>query len=144
MRWIMLAVLLAGCATTGGLRQEPLDVGAQRLFRYPSDKVSEAAQAALRKSGFEVKEVAEVREGVWTIMATKGMSLMSYGELVRISLSADGTDKTVARFITKKRMATNVAAKGDWSTSIYEDMQGMLEGRIPHEKQTTPRRRGPR
>ena len=145
MRWILAVLFLAGCGTTGALRQEPLDSGAQRLFRYPVSQVTEACKRALKSEGFDVREVAEVQDSVWSIMAVKGMSLMSYGELARITLAAEGPERTVARFITKKRLATNVAAKGDWSASIYEQMEGILSGRIVIEEENRAvRRRGPR
>lgn len=143
MRWVLLAMFVVACGTTGALRQEPLDHGAQRLFRYKVGWVSDAAKAALEKAGFDVKESAEVRDGVWTIMAVKGVSLMSYGELVRVTLFTEDSDKTVARLITKKRLATNVAAKGDWSAAIYEDMESILTDRRTMVEQAIEKARRP-
>ena len=125
MRVLLLAIVLAGCATTGDLRQEPMEEGVQRLFRYPAAQVSEATQVALETAGFEISEVAEVEEGLWTVVAAKGMSPMSVGELVRVLLQADGPDKTVVRIITKRRLAI-ITAKSDWSATLYEDMKGFL------------------
>ena len=122
---VMIA-LLAGCATPSGIRNAPLDEGVQRLFRAPVEDVRTALKEALVETGFKVGEVAEVNDGVWIVVATKGMSLMSYGEIVRVILEDHGETKTVARFMTKRRLATNIAAKGDWSASIFEAVQTRL------------------
>ena len=122
----LLLVLLAGCATTAGLRQVPLEDGAQRLFRAPLGEARQAAREALIEVGFEVAEEAEVEDGAWVLMATKGMTLTRFGEVVRVALNPEGIDKTLVRVVTKRRLATSITARGDWSMTIFEAMLARL------------------
>ena len=122
----LLFVLLVGCATTAGLRQAPLEEGAQRLFRAPMEEARQAARAALIEAGFEVAEGTEADNGVWVLMARKGMTWTRRGEGVRVALKPDGLDKTIVRVVTKRRFATHNTATGDWSAAVFEAMLARL------------------
>jgi hypothetical protein len=117
----MLIVTLS-CATTSGLRNEALDEGVVRIYQAPLRETIEAGREAMVGSGIEVKEVNDLGDNTWMIMGNKGGGLASYGELVRMVLSGPEDGPTTVRVLTKKRMATNVFAEGDWSKSIYDQM----------------------
>ena len=52
--------------------------------------------------------------------------LDAYGELVRVVV-AQTPDRAVAvRVYTKRRLATNVTAKGDWSGPIFQQLDLIL------------------
>jgi hypothetical protein len=61
------------------------------------------------------------------IAAKRGVSLLSWGELVRVvaQQTPDGT-AVVVRVFTKRRLATNITAKGDWSGTIFEQLDHIL------------------
>ncbi len=49
------------------------------------------------------------------------------GELVRVVVQQTAPDTIAVRIISKKRMATNVAARGDYSQAILNDMELKLK-----------------
>ncbi len=121
-RFPAMLVVALGCATTSGLRNEALDEGVVRIYQAPLRETIEAGREAMVGSGIEVKEVNDVGDNTWMILGNKGGGIASYGELVRMVLSGSENGPTTVRVITKKRMATNVFAEGDWSRSIYDQM----------------------
>ena len=77
-------------------------------------------------AGLNVDTVSTPDSLTWMIIAKKGMSLFSYGELVRVVV-AQTPDRAVAvRVYTKRRLATNVTAKGDWSGPIFQQLDLIL------------------
>jgi hypothetical protein len=70
----------------------------------------------------------EVDDHTWTILGKKDASAWSAGELVRrLVIQQTGADSTAVRIISKKRIATNVAARGDYSQAIFNDMELKLK-----------------
>ncbi len=48
------------------------------------------------------------------------MSAFSWGELVRVDLREGDSDNTILEVVTKRRVAVNITAKGDWSEEIHD------------------------
>ena len=122
IRFPAMLVVTLGCATTSGLRNDPLDEGVVRIYQAPLRETIEAGREAMVGSGIEVKEVNDLGDNTWMILGNKGGGLASYGELVRMVVSGPDDGPTTVHVVTKKRMATNVFAEGDWSRSIYDQM----------------------
>ena len=78
------AVIVAACASTAGLRSAPLDAGETKFYAAPLAVVAPAARQAVLSAGLNVDSVATLDSLTWMIIAKKGMSLFSYGELVRV------------------------------------------------------------
>jgi len=57
------------------------------------------------------------------IVAKKGMSAWSWGELVRVVVQELSNDRVAVRVLSKRRMATNVTAKGDYSEAIFSSIE---------------------
>ncbi len=53
------------------------------------------------------------------IIEKTDMSLMSYGELVRVVIEKTSDARITVRIITKRKFATNVTAKGHYSSEIF-------------------------
>ena len=120
------AAIAAACASTAGLRSEPLDAGETKFYSAPLAVVGPAARQAVLSAGLNVDTVSTPDSLTWMIIAKKGMSLFSYGELVRVVV-AQTPDRAVAvRVFTKRRLATNVTAKGDWSGAIFQQLDRIL------------------
>ena len=120
------AAMSAACASTAGLRSAPLDAGETKFYAAPLAVVGPAARQAVLAVGLNVDTVSTPDSLTWMIIAKKGMSLFSYGELVRVVV-AQTPDRAVAvRVYTKRRLATNVTAKGDWSGSIFQQLDLIL------------------
>jgi hypothetical protein len=65
-------------------------------------------------AGLDVDAVSQPDSLTWIIIAKKGLSLISYGELVRVVVHQTAEGPVAVRVITKRRVATNIVARGDW------------------------------
>lgn len=128
--WLTAApALLAGCASVGGMRAAPATEGASWAFSAPASKAREAACEALRSHGMYLLEVGAPEDSAWSVLAQK-TSLWSYGEFVRVTmLPTDSTGLTPAYFLTKRVLATNITASGDWSRRLISRMEEVLAGK---------------
>jgi hypothetical protein len=120
-------VALLACATSGALKQEPLDQGVSRTFTGNYDTILKAARDATVAAGLHLESVEKVDDRTWTLIGKKDASAWSAGELVRVIVQQTGPDSTAVRVISKKRLATNVAARGDYSAAILNDMELKLK-----------------
>jgi hypothetical protein len=123
-----LAALASGaaCASTGGLRSAPLDQGEVKLYAAPLAVVAPAAREAVLSAGLDVDTVSQLDSLTWMIIAKKGMSLFSYGELVRVVVQQAPEGAVAVRVFTKRRLATNITATGDWSGRVFERLDHIL------------------
>jgi hypothetical protein len=121
------AVSMVACATTGALKQEPLDQGVVRIFAGSYDTILKAARDAVVASGLHLESVDKVDDHTWSIVGKKDGSTWSWGELVRVVVQQTAPDSTAVRVISKKRMATNVGARGDYSQAILNDIELKLK-----------------
>ena len=125
--WVALLGLVTACASAGGMRTEPLDAGEAKIYATPLGVVVPAAQQAVRAAGLEVENVSQPDSVTWMIVAKKGMSLFSWGELVRVVVQpSPDSAAVVVRVFTKRRLATNITAKGDWSGAIFDELDHIL------------------
>ena len=123
-------VFIAGaCASTAGLRSAPLDAGETKFYAAPLAIVGPAARQAVLSAGLDVDTVSTPDSLTWMIIAKKGMSLFSYGELVRVVVAQTPDHAVAVRVYTKRRLATNVTAKGDWSGPIFQQLDLILAAR---------------
>lgn len=122
---LLLIATLTACATTSGMRREPLDEGVERRYQAPVLEVVNAAREAVTGAGIEIKEVQKVDERTWMILGNKSAGVASWGELVRVVI--EGTERqSIVRVVTKRRLATNVTAEDDWSRSIFDQLELIL------------------
>jgi len=122
----VVALIATACASSGGMRSQPLDVGEAKFYAAPLNTVAAAARQAVLAAGLDVNAVSQPDSLTWMIMAKKGMSLFSYGDLVRVVVQQTPEGAVVVRVFTKRRLATNVTAKGDWSGPIFEQLDHIL------------------
>lgn len=119
----LLLILVSGCATAGGLRSEPLDAGISRVFDAPLDETLTASREAVVEAGLRFESAQQVGQDTWVIMAKKETSAFSWGELVRVVVRPEPPEATWVSVLTRRRLATNVTAKGDYSESILSNIQ---------------------
>lgn len=124
---IALPVLLGACATVANVGSAAPDAGKHRVFQAPMADLIPATQGALAGLNFGVKTTAIEGDSAWSIIASKGMSFWSYGEVVRVRLARIDSGQTAAWVHTKRRLATNVFAEGDWSVRLFVAMQAELD-----------------
>ena len=65
---------ISACATTGGMRQEPLDAGVVREFTGDFQTVLRAARTAVTNAGLAVDSYDEANDSTAVIVAKKGTS----------------------------------------------------------------------
>ena len=120
---IVLTLLLSiGCATTGTMRNASLDEGIPRIFTASFDRVLKAARESVTQSGLQVEEVNQIDNQTWIIIGKKDASAWSWGELVRVTVQKKSESETLVRVFTKRKLATNITAKGDYSQSILSNI----------------------
>jgi len=122
----MLSVIAVGCASAGGMHSEPLDAGEVKFYSAPLNTVAPAARQAVLAAGLNEDAVSQPDSLTWMIIAKKGMSFFSWGELVRVVVHQTTEGPVAVRVLTKRRLATNITARGDWSGKIYEQLDHIL------------------
>jgi hypothetical protein len=115
-------VCIVGCASTGGMRDEPLDVGVVREFNRDYATVLRAARSAVMSVGLAIDSDEDLNDSTAIIVAKRGLHGWSWGELVRIVVQRAANDRTTVRVFSRRRMMTNILAKGDYSVTIFSDM----------------------
>jgi hypothetical protein len=122
----LVGVIVLACASSGGMRSEPLGAGEAKFYTAPFQTVAPAAREAVREAGLDVDTVSHPDSLTWMILAKKGGSLFSYGELVRVVVQQTPEGAVAVRVFTKRRLATNITARGDWSGPIFEKLDLIL------------------
>lgn len=144
-----LCLMSVGCATAGSLRSEPLSAGVAQSFPAPVELVVEGARQAMIDAGLTIDEAYSRDGGAFVVQGSKGASAGSWGELVRVVV-APVADATRVNVVTKRRMATNITAKGDYSRAIFGGIELFLASASPQaplprtqEPQTTGKWKSP-
>jgi len=114
---------VVGCASTGGLRVEPLDVGVVREFNRDYTTVLQATRGAITSVGLVIDSDENVNDSTAMIVAKKGISVWSWGEFVRVVVQRSADDRTTVRVVSRRRMATNLTAKGDYSVTLFSNIE---------------------
>lgn len=135
----LMLLSLTACASMGGMRAAPVAQGASYGFRFPEAEVREAVCEALRSHGMHLLEVGSSAGDfptptvpAWSALAQKGAGLWSWGEYVRVTvLPTDSTGTTVFYILTRRALATNITATGNWSPRLINRIGEVLAGRHP-------------
>ncbi|UCC55415.1 MAG: hypothetical protein JSU75_08560 [Gammaproteobacteria bacterium] len=117
----LLAILLAGCATTDTVRQEK-GMGDKQLFEHPYDAVFEATLVVAGNQGLEVVE--QDRDN-GTIILSHGVTLWSWGERVAVFIRKMSATQTEVEIISKPVMAP-LNFPPDWVSRIFEGIDKEL------------------
>jgi hypothetical protein len=121
------ALVIGACATTGGMRQEPLDAGAAREFTGDFQTVLRAARTAVTNAGLAVDSYDQVNDSTAVLVAKKGTSAWSWGELVRVVVQGSSNNHVSVRVLSHRKLATNITAKGDYSATIFSNIDLALK-----------------
>ena len=121
---ISLLLLTAACATVGGLRNEPLDLGVSRRFAVPFDSVMAVVADAVVASGLNLKESQCYDESTCMVIGTVGLSIGAsgnMGSMARVVVEAAG-ETTIVRVVSRRRIGSQEAAKEDYSPEILSQI----------------------
>jgi hypothetical protein len=132
---MMVLIILGsiGCRTLEGMKSEPLNEGEERIFNADYNQVLKAAQESIPVVGLQIEETKEINGSTWMILAKEsgstGVFVSSYGTLVRVVIEKMDSNRTVVRVISKRKLATNIGATGDFSQQIFSTMNVKLAGK---------------
>lgn len=126
---VVLAVLSSACSSVSGIRDEPLTAGRVRTYEALAAAVEKAAREAMVESGLVIEESFRTDGGALVIIGKAETSAFSWGELVRVVVQGRTNEQVIVRVLTKRKLATNVTAKGDHSDPIFSGIAAKLEGR---------------
>lgn len=121
---MVLAAVTASCATVGGLSNSEGD-GETSYYREDPEVLLDAGVIALADLGLRIEKYdSESRY----VLASKGASMGSYGEVVGVFVRQTAQDETVCsvRVVSRKRLATNVFAK-NWEDDVFRRLEAQLD-----------------
>jgi hypothetical protein len=127
------SLLIMSCATVGGLRNEPLDQGIARRFAVPFDSVMAVVPDAVLAAGLGLEESECYTDSVCVVIGTEGISVGpsgSMGSMARVVVEASG-EATIVRVLSRRRIASQVAAKEDYSPEILSQIAVRLGVPVP-------------
>lgn len=120
---LFLACLSApACSSMNSVQNVPLHAGVARPYPADFGVVLRLAREAVLESGLRVESAYQVDESTWIIMAKAPTSWWSMGEMVRVTVER-GARETTVRVYTRRKLATNVAAKGDYANTILSNLE---------------------
>ena len=120
--YVIWIVCLGGCATRTSMLNAPPDAGRSQTYSSEYKIVVKAARDAVVASGLAIDDASEVGNKTFIIVAKKDASAWSWGELVRVTVQGVSENETAVRVYTKKRLATNVTARGDWADTLFSNI----------------------
>jgi hypothetical protein len=85
-----------------------------------------AAREAVSQAGFQIDDVVHPNDSTWMVIGKRGASFFSYGELVRAVVQPAAGGQTVVRIVTRRRLATDITAKGDYSHAILSSIAAIV------------------
>jgi hypothetical protein len=119
---ILSTSLLFGCATTSSVKNAPLSEGVSKTYEAGFNEVIEATRDAMTDAGLEIEEAYEADGQTFVIIGKTGASGFTWGEYARSVVVERGNASTTVRVLTKKKLATNVTAEGDYSDEIFSSL----------------------
>ena len=126
MTWLLVSVIgimcIGGCATRTSMLETSLDAGRSQTFSADYDRVITASRDALSSSGLDIDDATEIDDRTFVILAQKGASMSSYGELVRVAVQGVSESETEVKVYTKRRLATSVFTRGDWADTVFANI----------------------
>jgi hypothetical protein len=128
--YVCIAIfLVAGCTTTASVEQSPSEKDSVYLLKQDCNTVLTALPYALVSINLELRRNnSSGADCPATVIARKGISAFSWGEIVRINLARTEAGGTELRVYTERALATNVTARGDWSPQVYTALLAQLTG----------------
>ena len=128
---LLIGLALVGCSSMTGVQNAPLHAGTSRAYAAEFNLVLRTAREAISESGLNVESANEVQPSVWMIMAKAPTSWWSAGEIVRVVVDRSSTNpaEVMVRVYARKRISTNIGAKGDYATTLLSNIDLKLRSR---------------
>lgn len=134
-----MGIAVGACASTSSIRSAPMTAGSSRTFAASAQDVSRAAREALAEAELQIEDIQDLNDSTRIIVASKPTSNFSWGELVRVAITSHAGRGTEVAVFTQKKLATNVAAKGDYSGTIFSRIAVKLEDASYADREMSPK-----
>jgi len=119
------ATTASGCNTVSSVQGVAPDAGLHAQLAASLPEVQTATLQALESTELGVQRTVWEGDSAWAVVASEGMTLWSYGEIVRIRAVRTDSATTDLWLVSQRRLETNVTAK-DWTETLLVDIQGAL------------------
>jgi hypothetical protein len=114
----ILCSISTGCSTTRTVRDKPLDLGATHQFHSDYARVLQVTRESIPDVGLAMKDEQAIPGGGVMLLATRGITAWSYGEVVR-AVVQPGSDSTSVRVLTERAFGMNATAKMDFADDLF-------------------------
>lgn len=119
---LAFGILLSACATSNSVKKAPLSEGVAKTYEADYETVIEATRDAVTDAGLNIEETYEEDEDTFVILGKSRAGGLSWGEFARTVINNNEGNTTTVRVLTKKRVAVNVTAEGDFSKEIFSSL----------------------
>jgi len=125
---LALLCMCGGCATSSGIQKSALDKGPAETFGAPLPRVVDATRQSMMELKLGINTDRAIDDDSHMLVGEIGMSAFSYGEVVRAIIDDNGDDTSTVHVVTKRKLATNIIAKGNWAPDIFKRVREKLGG----------------
>ncbi len=123
---LTLLCLGGGCATSSGIQKSALDQGPAETFPAPLPRVVDATRQSMMELKLGINTDRAVDADTHMLVGEIGLSAFSYGGVVRAVIDDNGDDTSTVHVVTKRKLATNITAKGNWAPDIFKRVRAKL------------------
>lgn len=115
----------SGCNTVSSVQGVAPDAGLHAQLAASLPELQTATLQALESTELGVQRTVWEGDSAWAVVASEGMTLWSYGEIVRIRAVRTDSATTDLWLVSQRRLETNVAAK-DWTETLLAGIRDAL------------------
>lgn len=115
-------IVLQGCATLSTVRSAPAFAGTSIVYNQSYERTFDATLEAVKWAGLKLVEENRAKR---VIVASHGVSLMSWGERVRVTVLPLDEQHTQVNILSKRVLATNIFAT-DWEEKLVQTLNVSL------------------
>jgi hypothetical protein len=116
---IIFTLMFQGaCATVDSVAEAKESNGSSFTLEKPCVDVKDVLIPAIVSLDFKIKLLEDYGECDRKLVAANELSAFSWGELINVRLQPIDHSTTRMTVTTKRRLVSNITAKGDWSKDV--------------------------
>lgn len=120
---VLFLQCMAGCANVHTVRSDlrnTLDSDnsiTSRYFNADNEQLKKTVLTVMQDYGLKIQRVEDATSDEFMIIAEKGITAWSWGEVVGVMIKKVEEDTSLVKVISKRKLSTNITAK-DWKLDI--------------------------
>ena len=121
--YVFFLQCIAGCANVHTVRSDlrnTLDSDnsiISRYFKADNEQLKKTVLTVMQDYGMIIQRVEDANSDEFMIIAEKGITAWSWGEVVGVMIKKVEEDTSLVKVISKRKLSTNITAK-DWTIDI--------------------------